>query len=89
MVFAIYHMNILEGHEKFMRAGLGPMPFTEALARTAVFLYIPAGFTSYSIARFLFHYVLLVLKALKKSNLQNSSILGSPGLDQVFLNLKN
>ena len=67
MVFAIYHMGILEGREKFMSAVLGPMLLPKALARAAVFLYISAGFASYSVARFLFHFAHLVFKALKKS----------------------
>lgn len=40
MVFAIYHTGVREGHKKFTCAGLGPMPFTKALApSTCVFVY--------------------------------------------------
>lgn len=64
MVFVIYHLSTLEGQEKFKCAVLGPMPLTKAVC-----LYDSAGFTSYSIARFLFLCALLVSKALKKSDL--------------------
>lgn len=49
MVFAVYHMSILEGHEKFTCAGLGPMPFTRALAPAAVvFVHLCRAYTLFS-----------------------------------------
>lgn len=81
-------MSILEGHEKFMCAALGPMPFTTAPAQAAVFLCISAGFTSYLVAGFPYHCALLVLKVLKEKSAE-FQFWGSPGFDTVFLNLKN
>lgn len=49
-MFVIYHTGILEGHQEFTGVVLGPRPRPRALAPAALFLYVSAGFTSYSIA---------------------------------------
>ena len=57
-----------EGHEKFMRALVGPMFLPTALAPAAVSLCLSAGFASYSVVRFLFHSACFIFKSIKKEH---------------------